>query len=314
MLKTSAITHEHINNKLRFVLEHFLASYIDEFNGTYNYGTGTSIVYPKTIDIGVDSIRLAQTGSPIDNLPAINILPVGSTVNILDMGSAQDELLDFDVIALTGSEAGDLTFNSRMSWNLSTMAAQVIEKYLMESPGEDPNLITSIYRCDVIQTFASRNIPVKNTSYFLTATTTRIRVYSRSLYGNTSSLLPTMYKPKPAFYSNYLPLAIEGLIDTSSDITFTAEPLAFTTVSGTGAQFSGATTLTLTPDTSIADGTVFTITSQTTRAVTTATVTSGTITINLTGSFVLADNVVWTINYVGPSNVMCSYTLFFSEI
>lgn len=310
MLTNSALTRVHITNKVRWVCDHFLAQAISEFNTATGQASEAQVLFPKTIDIGVDSIRLSQSSSPVDGLPAINILEAGSTVNLLDVNNIQDELIDFDIVAMTGSEIGDIAWNTRMSQQLALLVSQVLEQYLPESPGEDSSTITSIYRCDTTSVYNSRSIPIKGTSFFLAATTVRIKVYARSSYGSTTSLLPSTYKPKPSFFSNYQPLAATAVLNTSTDINFTMQPQAFTNVTATNTQMTSAVDLTITFDSSIPDGTIVTLTNQNTRAQASATVASSAITVLTTGDFVVTANSIWTFDIVlGPADVTCSYTL-----
>ena len=106
---------------------------------------------PRQINLSINTMDVNQT----DAYPCLNIIPVGATTNITEVLGVNTDNITYDIIAATVCDAVDVDFAARQNEALALIAADVVERYLPESPGTTTDG-TTIYRVDQVSSTLGR--------------------------------------------------------------------------------------------------------------------------------------------------------------
>jgi len=192
-----ATNRRRILTKIRWVLDTWLRQSINEYN-TANGLTGDyAIQPPRQINLNINTMDINQT----DAYPCLNIIPVGATTNITEVLGVNTDNITYDVIAATVCDAVDVDFAARQNEALALIAADVLERYLPESPGT-VNDGTTVYRVDQVSSTLGRPQQFQPGA-FMTSHSARVQLWSRAQVGYVTSHLSSSVSPLPGVQSNY---------------------------------------------------------------------------------------------------------------
>lgn len=172
-LPTLVDNREMILNKMKYVVQTYLAEAIAAYNTKYNLTGSLQLQYPRTINYNVNSMDLSNG---TDQFPAVTMLVGSSSNEVDDFRGAQTDILDIDIISSQLCDAADINFNVQLSQALSLILCDLLEKHLPSAPSVNG---TAIYRCDTLRTTSGRPQQFNNGLWLLSYSST-IRLYSRA--------------------------------------------------------------------------------------------------------------------------------------
>ena len=193
-----ATNRRRILTKIRFVLDTWLRQSIDEYNAVNGMTGDLAIQPPRQINLSINTMDINQT----DGFPCLNIIPVGATTNITEVLGVNTDNITYDVIAATVCDAVDVDFAARQNEALALIAADVLERYLPESPGT-VNDGTTVYRVDQVSSTLGRPAQFQPGA-FMTSHSARVQLWSRAQVGYVTSFLSSSVSPLPGVPSNYI--------------------------------------------------------------------------------------------------------------
>jgi len=193
-----ATNRRRILTKIRFVLDTWLRQSIDEYNALNGMTGDLAIQPPRQINLSINTMDINQT----DGFPCLNIIPVGATTNITEVLGVNTDNITYDVIAATVCDAVDVDFAARQNEALALIAADVLERYLPESPGT-VNDGTTVYRVDQVSSTLGRPAQFQPGA-FMTSHSARVQLWSRAQVGYVTSFLSSSVSPLPGVPSNYI--------------------------------------------------------------------------------------------------------------
>ena len=196
-----ATNRRRILTKIRFVLDTWLRQSIDEYNTQNGLSAELAIQPPRQINLNINTMDITQT----DAFPCLSVIPVGATTNITEVLGVNTDNITYDIIAATVCDAVDVDFAARQNEALALIAADVLERYLPESPGT-ANDGTTVYRVDQVSSTLGRPTQFQPGA-FMTSHSARIQLWSRAQVGYVTSFLSSSVSPLPGVQSNY---AFEG--------------------------------------------------------------------------------------------------------
>ena len=198
-----AEAQNHIDNKIKFVLETFLKDRLD----ILRVNTGLDIERlpdPKTIDVGVNSVGLGGGYNATDLFPAIACWSTSSSTTQTEFLQAQDNLTTYSIACVIGSNSADITWAMRSARLLALEALGVLEAHLPDSPGDLLGPQT-IYRVDPISSSGARTLPMKTGGLYISAFEVQINVYTRVLQAYDPARAPDELDQLPHVQSLFDP-------------------------------------------------------------------------------------------------------------
>jgi hypothetical protein len=287
---------EHLDSKMMYILLSELDNRIDEVNTTFGVSSSYEIPYPTDRVVGLDSIRMDQNSNATD-YPVVTVYEVQSNNQITDIVESQDDIITYEVVCAVASDAGDMAWAAKTAKYLSLCAAEVLVKYLPESPGDTNTSVT--YRADQVSTAQSRTVPIKPGRLYMSAFAVRFEVYTRTLYGYTPRLFDPNLTIDPWSDSLFDPIDCTPNLSASTGPTgIAADMVASNYTAASVATFiinsSDDIIVDFTGE-NVPDGSTFFATNQRTFGSTTGTVSGGLATISIAGLTSLASGDVVTI-------------------
>jgi hypothetical protein len=192
-----ATNRRRILTKIRFVLDTWLRQSIDEYNALNGMTGDLAVQAPRQINLSINTMDINQT----DAFPCLSIIAVGATTNITEVLGVNTDNITYDVIAATVCDAVDVDFAARQNEALALIAADVLERYLPESPGT-VNDGTTVYRVDQVSSTLGRPLQFQPGA-FMTSHSARVQLWSRAQVGYVTSFLSASVSPLPGVQSNY---------------------------------------------------------------------------------------------------------------
>ncbi len=230
-----ATNRRRILTKIRFVLDTWLRQSINEYNVENGLTGDYAIQPPRQINLNINTMDINQT----DAFPCLSIIPVGATTSITEVLGVNTDNVTYDVIAATVCDAIDVDFAARQNEALALIAADVLERYLPESPGT-VNDGTTVYRVDQVSSTLGRPQQFQPGA-FMTSHSARVQLWSRAQVGYVTSFLSSSVSPLPGVASNYTYSGTAQLVVDGTPIATTIVPGLMTNVTVP----SGATTYVL---------------------------------------------------------------------
>jgi hypothetical protein len=288
---------EHLDQKMTYILLSELDHRIDQMNTTFGVSSSYEIPYPTDRVVGLDSVRMDQNSNATD-YPVVTVYEVQSNNQITDIVQSQDDVITYEVVAAVASDAGDMAWAAKTAKYIALAAAEVIVKYLPESPGDNTN--TSVtYRAEQTSTAQSRTVPIKPGHLYMSAFGVRFDVYTRTLYGYQPRLLDPALTIDPWSDSLFDPIDCTPNLSASTGPTgIAADMVASNYTDASVATFVINTSTDIIVDftgENVPDGSTFFATNQRTFGSTTGTVSGGLATISIAGLTSLASGDVVTI-------------------
>lgn len=188
-----ADNRKEITTKMRFVLDTYLGEAITAHNDRW----GGNILYPRTINLNVNSMDL-KNGT--DQFPALSIVAGRSRTEPADALGTNVDIIDYNIISSTVCDAADINFNVDQSQALALCTANLMERYLVDGPDSIGG--TSTYRVDQVASSDGQPRSIGNGLWLLTYTAT-IRVYSRAQSQYEPAYLSSSVVIPPSVPSNY---------------------------------------------------------------------------------------------------------------
>ena len=219
-----ATNRRRILTKLKWVLDTWLRQSIDEYNQVNELTGDYAIQPPRQINLSINTMDVNQT----DAYPCLNIIPVGATTNITEVLGVNTDNITYDIIAATVCDAVDVDFAARQNEALALIAADVIERYLPESPGTTTDG-TTVYRVDQVSSTLGRPAQFQPGA-FMTSHSARVQLWSRAQVGYVTSHLSASVSPLPGVQSNYTYSGTAQLVVDGTPIATTITPGLMTNI------------------------------------------------------------------------------------
>jgi hypothetical protein len=219
-----ATNRRRILTKLKWVLDTWLRQSIDEYNQVNELTGDYAIQPPRQINLSINTMDVNQT----DAYPCLNIIPVGATTNITEVLGVNTDNITYDIIAATVCDAVDVDFAARQNEALALIAADVVERYLPESPGTTTDG-TTVYRVDQVSSTLGRPAQFQPGA-FMTSHSARVQLWSRAQVGYVTSHLSASVSPLPGVQSNYTYSGTAQLVVDGTPIATTITPGLMTNI------------------------------------------------------------------------------------
>lgn len=197
-LDSLATNQKLIKNKIHYVLSTYLGEEIAEYNTRHDLTGQFAVLYPRTINLNVNTMDLRFA---TDQFPALSCIPAGSTVTPNIYHGSQDVILDYEIVVAAVCDAAGLDYTADYSNALGLIAANVLETYLPDAPGRSD--VTSVYKVDQVKTISGRPQSFGQ-GLFLLSTMTTVRVFSRAQMNWNPAYISDDYEFKPAVPSNFV--------------------------------------------------------------------------------------------------------------
>jgi hypothetical protein len=179
---------EHLDQKMTYILLAELDNRIDQLNTSFGVSSSYEIPYPMDRVVGLNTIQLDQNSNASD-FPIVTVYEVASNNRITDIVESQDDIITYEVVAAVASDAGDAQWAQKTAKKLALASAEVLVKYLPDSPGDCDNPQVT-YRADLTSTSQFR-LKIRPNSLYMTAFGVRFDAYTRNQYGYQPRLLDT---------------------------------------------------------------------------------------------------------------------------
>ncbi len=237
------LARNYIDEKQKYVLLSYLKDEIDTFNSASGLASDYQVPYPMQSVVGVDSIRLQQTGNAVE-FPAVTVYEVGSNNDVSSIVDSQDDIITYELVAAVASDSGDIAWAATTAKYLALCAMTVMERHLPDSPGQT-STTCAVYRVDPVSTAQSRTVPIKAGHLYMSAFAVRFDVYTRVLINYQPSLLPENLVLDPWVDSVFDPVDVNPPIATDTAVVLSAGAVAngSTTCTLSAAQLAAATTI-----------------------------------------------------------------------
>jgi len=128
---TQPVAKKRLHNKIKYILETYLRSVIDQTNRSFDLPSDFDIKYPNEIIVGQPAIP-----NNVDIFPTISVVESAANNFRDDVQSTQTDIITLSVISLDYCDEADVGFSGERAKNLLHSAMYTLEKYLPNT--DDP--------------------------------------------------------------------------------------------------------------------------------------------------------------------------------